>query len=265
MFCYLQHQQQIVNSTGFFWAVVLLRSQFFEMSYYSCQVLNAPLLWNIPRNCFIVSEILSKRNLRAYVLQYAGQMFFGKVWIKYIFTLWLATVGLMSRLLLVLSVPRLLVLNFPSGNFIPQKGRHCSVLAICFGMWQLKYFPVLSTEICKINLILTCQQLYFFFSVFRAQTCIYKPGKSPEGGESCPDRKCHPHVWGGTGHNWSEVVQGWKTARVLSEIQNRNLGQIPAPGGGAAGEEGCWGIHLWGCRPEDDLQTGSNGWVLTLW
>lgn len=36
------------------------------MSYCFFQVLNTPLLQNIPRNCFIVSETLSKRNLGAF-------------------------------------------------------------------------------------------------------------------------------------------------------------------------------------------------------
>lgn len=193
-------------------------------------------------------------------------MFFRKVWMKYIFTWWLGTVGLMSKLLLVPSISRLLVPNFPSGNSTPQKCRNCSGMAIgSVTSDNLNVFQTSPQKSVRLISFLSPQQLFPSFSVHRAQTCIYKPGKGPEGGEGCPDRKCHPHVWGSTGCNWGEVVQGWKTARFLSEIQNRDRGQIPAPGGGAAGEEGCWGIRLWGCRPEADLQTGTNWWVLTLW
>lgn len=122
---------------------------------------------------------------------------------------------LMSRTLLVLSIPRLLLPYFPHCDSVTEKGRHCPVKAIGFGKWQPKYIPNVCTETCKVSLILIPQSIFSPFSPFRAKTSIYKPGKGPEGGERHSDRKCHPQLWGSRGCNRSEMVQGWKTTRFL--------------------------------------------------
>uniref|UniRef100_A0A8B9EWL2 Ig-like domain-containing protein n=1 Tax=Amazona collaria TaxID=241587 RepID=A0A8B9EWL2_9PSIT len=40
---------------------------------------------------------------------------------------------------------------------------------------------------------------------------------------------------------------------------------MPSAGGGSAGEERCWGVHLRGCWPETDLQDQCHRWEKIVW